>query len=110
MKTLKFAPELVDLVISGTKTTTWRLFDDKNLQAGDQVELIRRPELTPFAEAEIISVVEKPLKELTPEDKDGHEKFESDEPMYHHYSIYYKRQITPETPVKIVKFKIIKFI
>lgn len=31
-KALKFTPELSAKILSGEKTSTWRLFDDKNLQ------------------------------------------------------------------------------
>jgi len=31
MKTLKFREKLSKLILSGKKTTTWRLFDDKDL-------------------------------------------------------------------------------
>jgi len=34
MKTLKFAPDLCAQILAGTKTSTWRLFDDKNLMGG----------------------------------------------------------------------------
>ena len=104
---LKFSPELVDLVLSGEKTATWRLFDDKNLKVGDVVTLIKRPELIPFAIAEITSVVEKPLKELTQDDRVGHEKFESSEKMYETYKLYYKREVNPNTFVKIYRFKLL---
>ncbi len=108
MKTLKFMPHLADMVLSGEKTTTWRLFDDKNLTKGDIIILIRRPELTPFAKAEIISVVEKPLGEMAGEDLEGHEKYASKEEMYQDYSKYYNRPVDGSTTVKIVKFKLLK--
>jgi len=34
MKTVKFSPELAQLIMEGKKATTWRLFDDKDLRAG----------------------------------------------------------------------------
>jgi hypothetical protein len=34
MKTLKFKPHLVEQILTGTKTSTWRLFDDKNIMGG----------------------------------------------------------------------------
>ncbi len=37
MKTLNFSDKLVPLVLSGAKTATWRLFDDKNLAIGDEL-------------------------------------------------------------------------
>jgi hypothetical protein len=39
MKIVKFRDYLVPLVLSGEKTSTWRLFDDKNLSAEDEIEL-----------------------------------------------------------------------
>jgi len=39
MKTVKFRDYLVPLVLSGGKTSTWRLFDDKDLSVGDEIEL-----------------------------------------------------------------------
>jgi hypothetical protein len=33
MKTLKFYDNLIPLILSGEKTSTWRIFDDKNLSA-----------------------------------------------------------------------------
>ena len=109
MKTLKFSPELVQLIISGQKTCTWRIFDDKDLKVGDLVTFVKRPELTPFAEAKLTSVTEKPLKNLTKEDKKGHESFESEEQMYRTYSNYYKQPVNGKTKIKIIHFKILKF-
>ena len=106
-KTLKFSPELVDLVLSGEKTATWRLFDDKDLRVGDVVGLIRRPELTQFAIAEITSVVEKPLGKMTSKDRVGHEAFESEGKMHETYKRYYKRDVNPNTLLKIYRFRLL---
>ena len=46
-------------------------------------------------------------KELTKEDWEGHEKFKSDKEMYKTYSKYYGFEATPETNVKIIKFKLL---
>ncbi|MBI2591035.1 MAG: ASCH domain-containing protein [Candidatus Blackburnbacteria bacterium] len=54
MKTLKFAPELASLVLDGSKTSTWRLFDDKDLAQGDQLSLVNRETREEFAKAVII--------------------------------------------------------
>ena len=106
-KTLKFAPHLISLVLSGSKTSTWRLFDDKNLQKGDLITLVKRPELTPFAEAEITHIVEKPFGKLTAKDKLGHEGYETEEKMYESYEKYYNKSVNRSTLVKIVKFKLL---
>lgn len=107
MKTIKFRDYLVKLVQSGEKTSTWRLFDDKNLSVGDEVELINWNTKESFAKAIITEVREKKLGEIIDSDFDGHEKFENTEKMYEEYRMYYGDKVTPETIVKMIKFKII---
>jgi len=106
MKTLKFRPALAKLIIEGKKTTTWRLFDDKDLQTGDSVELMDWETKKIFGHATITEANEKPLKDLNDNDWAGHERFSSDEEMYAKYREYYPgREIGPDTTVKIVHFK-----
>ncbi len=105
MKTLKFAPHLVPLVLSGEKTSTWRLFDDKDLQKGDELILINKETGVEFARATILNTREKKLKDLKADDFEGHEKFESEEKMYEAYRSYYGDKVTPDTIVKIVNFR-----
>jgi len=104
-KTLKFRDFLVELVISGEKDSTWRLFDDKSLQKGDKVDLINWNTGEKFSEAVLTEVREKPLGQLQPSDFEGHEKFESEEAMYAAYRTYYKDPVGPETLVKIIRFR-----
>jgi hypothetical protein len=40
MKKLKLDHELATLVLRGEKTSTWRIFDDKDLSVNDRVILI----------------------------------------------------------------------
>jgi len=40
MKSLKFSPEIIDQIKAGEITNTWRLFDDKQLEIGDDIQLI----------------------------------------------------------------------
>gem|GEM_PF-1247333 len=108
MKQLGFAEPLVPLVLSGAKTITWRLFDDKNIQVGDELELASSRTRQPFARARVIKVVEKTFRDLDASDKDGHESFTSDEEMYQTYSDYYKTEVTPVTLLKIIHFEINK--
>jgi hypothetical protein len=107
MKTLKFAQHLVIPVLSGEKTSTWRLFDDKDLQTGDKLLFVNKETGKEFAQATILSTKEKKLSELVDSDFEGHEKFESEEKMYEAYRMYYGDRVTPETVVKIIKFKLI---
>ncbi len=109
MKTLKFRPELAQLILDDKKTTTWRLFDDKDLQTGDVVELVNKATLQPFGRATITEVVLKPIKDLDDADWEGHERFANEEAMYAAYREYYPgHEVGPDTPVKILHMTILK--
>lgn len=108
MKTLKFSKEIIPAIISGEKNTTWRCFDDKDLREGDEILFLDSETKKLFAKAILVEVKEKTFRELTGEDKKGHEKFKNDEEMLKAYSEYYKTEITLDTPVKIIKFKILE--
>jgi hypothetical protein len=100
-------PYLVPLVLSGEKTSTWRLFDDKDLQNDDNLLLINKATGEEFAKAIITKIEEKKLKDLEESDFEGHEKFESEEKMYEAYRSYYGDKVTPDTIIKMVDFKLV---
>lgn len=108
MKLLKFQDSLVPLVLSGEKNSTWRLFDDKQLSADDEIELREFGKETSFAKAKIVRVIEKAFKDLTEDDRQGHEKFSNDREMYETYSGYYNTNVGPNTIVKIIWFKLLE--
>lgn len=108
MKTLKFMPHLVAPVLSGEKTSTWRLFDDKNLQEGDKFIMINKETGSEFAKGKIIKVEEKKLGDLKDEDFEGHEKYKDQEDMLSHYKSYYGDKVTLDTVVKMVDFELVK--
>lgn len=105
MKQLKFSVPLLKLILSGEKTTTWRIDDNKNIQEGDDLSLCDNRGKQ-FAKADVSKVEEKTFGELNEEDKAGHEKFNSEQEMYKTYSNYYNMRVTPNTKVKVIKFKI----
>lgn len=105
-KRLKFSSELVPLVLSGEKDTTWRLWDDKNLSGGDTVDFIDIETKRCFATAKLTKVNARLMGGLTKEDRVGHEPFDSDKQMYDTYSRYYGRSVGPDTPVKIIRFEL----
>lgn len=110
MKTLKFVTELIPLILSGEKTVTWRIFDDKNLSLGDELSFIDRITREEFAKARIMTIREKKLGEIDEADFDeGHERFESPEKMLEVYQStpYYGDAVTMETPIKIIGFEIL---
>lgn len=107
MKTLKFRKELSELILKKEKTTTWRIFDDKDIQQGDVMQFLVWETKELFANAKIIDVIEKKFKDLNEQDLDGHEKFASKEEMYATYTTYYDKTVDENTLVKIIKFELI---
>lgn len=105
MKRLKFSDLLPKLILSRLKDTTWRINDKNNIVKGEELSLCYNNG-EEFAKATVINTEEKRFKDLTEDDKRGHEKFSSDEEMYETYSKYYGFKVTPQTPVKVIRFKL----
>ena len=110
MKTLKLTHELAEMVRKGTKTATWRIYDDKDIRVNDKVELIDKVVPSDPATWQSIGVVrvtlviEKRLGDVTESDFDGHEPFASQEEMLKAYQKYYGPEVTLDTPVKMIHF------
>lgn len=104
MKTLKFTPQLCEQILSGEKTSTWRLFDDKDLQTGDELEFINKETMETIGTAVIRSLYIKTLSTLDDTDWEGHERYPSEEAMYEAYRGYYGDKVTRDTEVKIISF------
>jgi len=105
MKTLKFAPHLVVKILSGEKTSTWRLFDDKELTEGDELLFLNKTTGEEFGTAIITNLHSKTLGTLTDEDWEGHERFASDDEMYTTYRGYYGDKVNEASVVKILSFE-----
>lgn len=106
MKSLKFAPDLVELILKGEKTTTWRLFDDKDLQTGDELSFVSKETGAEFGTAKVTWVSLRTLSTLTDEDWRGHERFPSEDVMYETYRTYYPNEVVDhDTVVKILTFE-----
>jgi len=91
MKKLKFANPLPELVLNKKKDTTWRINDEKDLNVNDELSLCYgdlENKDQEFAKAKIIWVKDTTFENLTNEDREGHEKFNSEEEMYKTYSKY----------------------
>lgn len=99
---------MLPLILTGKKTATWRLDDDKDLQEGDVVEFVRADKLEVFARAKLTRVIEKPFGELTDEEKEGHEEYESEEELFKTFSGYYDRPVDKETVFKIAKYQLLE--
>jgi hypothetical protein len=107
MKTLKFRPEAISSILRGKQDATWRLFDDKNLSVGDTISMLDSDTGEEFAIAKITSVKETVMGKLSYSDFEGHDKFPSEEAMYKLFSGYCKCPVGKDTPVKVVKFRLI---
>ena len=104
---LKFTPELTQLIINGEKSSTVRL-EPKNLEVGDVADFITRlsPELIsgPFARARITQVRSMPLSEI-PLDVTAHTK--SKEEQITSYRQYYGQNVSNETEFTIYDFELL---
>ena len=110
MKTIKLEHELAEQVKNGTKHSTWRLFDEKDLSVDDRVVIVdkvKRDSDTWVAtgEAVITRVVEKHLGEIGKDDYDGHRVYDSPDDMLKTFQGYYGDSVTFKTPVKIIYFE-----
>jgi hypothetical protein len=109
MKTLKFRDYLVPKILDGSKTTTWRLFDDKELHVGDELLFINYDSGKQFANAEITRIREKRLGDVTEVDfEEGHERYKGQEDMLAHYRSYYGDKVDSDSVIKIIKFKLLE--
>lgn len=104
MKQLKFTAPLCEQILSGEKTVTWRLFDDKELQNGDVVEFINKETGKVIGVAVLTNVKIKTLGSLEEADWVGHETYISVEEMYRTYCGYYGDKVGPDTEVKLIDF------
>lgn len=105
---LKFTPELTELVVAGTKTSTYRV-GEKNLKVGDIAEMITRIDsqnTRHFGKARITNIATTPLGEL-PNDYAGHEAYANDGEKLADYRKYYGDEVTLETDITVYDFEFI---
>lgn len=95
------------MIVSGEKTSTWRLFDDKDLQVGDNLTFTVTETGEVFGTAKIESVKFRTLGTLKEEDWIGHERFNSEKEMYDAYKEFYGDKVNADSELKIITFKFI---
>lgn len=108
MKTLKFKDFKAKWILEGIKTSTMRVFDDKDLKEGDELELKDSDSGEVFSRAIITEVINKKLRDVDDLDLDGHEKWNSKDEMIESLKKYYGDKVNLDTMVKVVKFKLLK--
>lgn len=106
MKIVKFTPHLSELIKAGTKVTTFRLFDDKDLRVGDKFIMATRDGnlVTEFGTAVITEVIIRTIDTLKSEDYAGHEPVEN---PIEYYKQFYGDKVTGESEVKVIKFDVL---
>jgi hypothetical protein len=104
-KTLKFKSHYVSFVIAPEKEggITTRVFDDKSLSEGDEVDFLNDETNERFATARITKIEETAFGEY----------FEKNQPaelkgMYEQYEAYHNKKVTPDTAMKIIHYKFIE--
>lgn len=111
MKILKLEHKLAQLVKAGKRSSTWRMFDDKNISVGDEIELLDkvdphdRSTWKPIGIGKVSEVIEKRLGFLHETDLDGYEAYDSQEEMLKAFQGYYGPTVRLDTPVKIINFE-----
>lgn len=113
MKSLKFDHELAKLIKIGSKTETWRVYDDKDLNVNDLFHVIDK--VNPkdhstwavIGTARVTRIIEKYLGDIDYKNTGGHEPFASKKAMLDEYKGYYGDQITLKTLVKQISFTFI---
>jgi ribonuclease HI len=110
MKTLKFDHKFAQQILNREKTSTWRLFDDKDLSVNDDIKVVDKVDPSNsdtwrvIGVAKVTEILEKKLCDVTPEDMKGHEVFSGQDKMLAHYRGYYGDRVTLDDPVKIIFF------
>lgn len=93
--------------MEGIKTSTMRVFDDKDLKEGDELELKDSDSGEVFSRAVITEVISKRLKDVDDVDLEGHEKWDNKEEMLLSLKKYYGDKVNWDTMIKVVKFKLL---
>ena len=107
MKIIKFKDFKCQLILEGTKTSTMRIFDEKDLEVNDELELFNSDTNEVFSKALITEIILKKLGEVDDLDLVGHEKWESREDMLKTLQGFYDDKVDFNNLVKIVRFKLI---
>lgn len=92
------------MILSGAKTATWRLFDDKDLMVGDEIEFINIETGKVIGTGKITKLKLTTLDSLDESDWNGHENFASEAEMYETYRGYYGHKVGPDSELKIIHF------
>ncbi|MFZ1626857.1 MAG: ASCH domain-containing protein [Candidatus Moraniibacteriota bacterium] len=95
-----------DDLLQGKKTKTWRMFDEKNLGIGDEVQFIDADTGEPIAITVVTEMKEKKFGDIVESDFDGHNPYPSRENMLETYRGYYGEKVGWDTIIKMLTFEL----
>ncbi|GAC1387736.1 MAG: hypothetical protein NVS1B7_2870 [Candidatus Saccharimonadales bacterium] len=104
MKALKFNANAIPFIITGTKRTTWRLLDDKNLSVDDEVEFINSATGEAFGLARLTQITIKRLADVDLVSDETEEAYSTLEQMIQSFRHYYGSSISLGSHIKIIQF------
>jgi ribonuclease HI len=108
MKTLKFIAEQIPEIEQGRQTKTWRLFDDKKLDVGDELQFVNSDNATVFGYGMVKEITIKRIKDLNEFDQEGHKKYENLELIVEGFKRFYGPNVTKDSIIKVVKYSFSK--
>ena len=109
-KQIKFQHQLALNIQNGTKSATFRFFDDKNIRVGDTLEVVDKVQRDNPASwvctgtIYVTEVLEKLVQDLHDGDWVGHETYASRDDFLQTMSGYYAQPIGDQSILKIVRF------
>lgn len=106
-KTIKFASNLIPLILKGEKTLTYRYGDKYNhLTKGDIVDVYDASSNELSCQIEILSNTISTFDNLQYDAK-GHEKYTSKEEMRNIFAGYYQRRIFDNELLLVIEFRLV---
>ncbi len=106
VKKVKFRSSHFTKISPNYTNITWRFFDEKNLQKGDELILVNSDTDREAGRGIVLEVFEKRLGLVDRVDFPTHEVYHTRDKLYETYRGYYGDIVTLDTLVKIVKFKL----
>lgn len=109
MKTLKFNHEAAHQLLEHQKTSTWRLYDDKDLSVDDHLKILDKVDPKDpkswkvIGQAVVSEIIEKKMGSLKPQELSD-EGFKAVDDALNTYQSYYGDRVDLDTPVKILYF------
>ena len=113
MKTIKLDHTFAQQVLAGTRRIVWKIFDEKHLSVGDEIQFIEKVDPDDegtwhaIGNGTIQSVTEKCIRDITEKDYKIDTTIRSKQDIIDNFREQYGPLVTQDTPIKIVQFSFI---